>query len=200
MINTFLEISIISVGIILSTVSILSYRGTKEVNHFIGIGMMFLSLLIINFSQLMAESTNDLFPEEKIIVYDESGFREGKDFFNRDLIITTKTLARTGDTLLIDTILGCEKDIYSDSYFHKSIKEDKRYINDFGGDNLYAVIPRSLRTNDTLFVEGIKLDTIYNARGQKFFKIQHYHSKSFFDSEIYRNVIYWKKLNKSEKL
>lgn len=81
MINTFLEISIISVGIILSTVSILSYRGTKEVNYFIGIGMMFLSLLIINFSRLMAESTNDLFPEEKIIVYDESGFSEGKDFF-----------------------------------------------------------------------------------------------------------------------
>lgn len=189
MINTFLEILIISAGIILSIVFILFYRGTKEVNHFIGVGMMFLSLLIININQLI---TDDLFPKEKIIVYDESGFREGKDFFNRDLIITTKTLARTGDTLLIDTILGCEKDIYSDSYFHKSIKEDKRYINDFGGNNLYAVIPKSLRTNDTLFIEGIKLDTIYNARGQKFFKLQHYHSQSFFDSEIYKDVIYWK--------
>lgn len=196
MINTFLEISIISGGIILSIVSILSYRGTKEVNHFIGIGMMFLSLLIININQLI---TNDLFPEEKIIVYDESGFKEGKDFFNRDLIITTKTLARTGDTLLIDTILGCEKDIYSSSYFHKSIKEDKRYINDFGGNNLYAVIPKSLRTNDTLFVEGIKLDTIYNTRGQKFFKLQHYHSQSFFDSDIYENIISWKNLLNTEK-
>jgi len=194
MTSTFLEISIISAGIILSTTFFFFYRKEKEGNYFCGVILMFLSLFIININQVMT-----IYSQNHLSNIDESGFREGKDFFNRTLIITTKTLVSTGDTLVIDTILGGEKDIYMSPHYYKYPDKDKRFISGFGGNIIYAIIPKDLRLNDTLFVEGTKLDTIYNSRGQKFFKVQHYHGQSLFDSDIYENIVFWKNLLNTEK-